>query len=213
MTRFVNYLDTLNMATGWLALELNDYGNAARAAQFVAACDSPAGQGRVLPVGWVTRDYTGASARQMVNNAGVRGVILEGEIPAQNLTPDGPVTNPQAPDWNEVVASFYSYTGDKSMATSFTPFQSWHMSGGDWRLIPDRSIAAPLIEAGWYLMPYVYPAENPGSIPSALFYSSHYPGWDDPEPVLGCYGGYELTDFPERNTVAGYSIWDAGQVL
>lgn len=209
----MNYLDTLEMATGWLALELNDYGNENRAAQFVAACDSPAGQGRVLPVGWVTRDYTGASARQMVNNAGVRGVILEGEIPAQNLTPDGPVTNPQAPNWSEVVAAFSDYPGDKGMATSFTPFQSWHYVQEQWKLLPDKNLARPLIEAGWYLMPYVYPAENPGTISTALHYSSHYPGWDDPEPVLGCYGGYVLENFPERSSVAGYSIWDAGQVI
>jgi len=212
--RFGLYLDAHGHDRGYLALELNDYGNFARAPEFVAACDST--DGRVLPVGWLTRDFTGASARAMVDTAGVRGAILEAEIPAEIMVGGEPRANPQAPDWNEVADAFSDYPHDRAVATSFGPFTHYVREPDGWALRPDPVKAKPLIDGGWYLMPYVYPAEHAtATVESQMFYATHYPGWYAPEPVLGVYGGFTLSHpaFDGYQECAGYSLWDAGEVL
>lgn len=158
--------------------------------------------------------FTAAEARAAVIATKARGLVVEGEIPAY----DNGVPNPQAQDWPELVLQTADLEIDKAVATSWAPFQ------GPTNL-PAPALAAPLIRAGWYVMPYVYPAENPGdTVAGKLAYAKHYTherapddldpgeGWYDPEPVLGLYQGKEIDDpeFAGWEECAGVSIWDAG---
>lgn len=103
------------------------------------------------------------------------------------------------------------------MATSFGPFQSYVLEESSWVLRPDVYRAEPLIDAGWYCLPYVYPAEHAGiTVDEMMFYASHYgPEWSRAEPVCGVYGGYTIDDpaFAGRVNCPGWSIWDAGEIL
>lgn len=164
-------------------------------------------------MGWWTRPIDPHLARLDADTFGFEGVILEGEIPAQILTGDGPIWNPQAQDWAAVVEAFRTYAGDKAVATSWSPFQTYVLEGGSWLVRPNRALADPLVDAGWYALPYVYPAEHPGITIEAQVGYGAFLGWPDGEPVLGCYGGFELEDFPTRFDYAGFSIWDAGEVF
>jgi hypothetical protein len=118
--------------------------------------------------------------------------------------------NPQAQNWPALATALSGEGIDCAVATSWTPFQG--PTG-----LPDPELARPLIEAGWYVLPYVYPAENPGaSVGDARFYAQHYgPEWAHAEPVLGVYGGVTLADprFAGKDDCPGYSLWDASEVL
>ncbi len=138
--------------------------------------------------------------------------------------------NPQAQDWEELADVFSQRPDvDKAVGTSWSPFQKYAKNeAGQWLVVPAPEYAKSLIEAGWYCLPYVYPAETPThSVAGALFYAKNYTheaapqvlglgvGWYYPEPVLGCYGGFKLDSpvFAGKETCAGYSIWDAGEIF
>lgn len=196
-----------------MLLEYNAFGNAARATALRDACRATGRLGFGI---WMTRDFTAAQARAAVVATAPDGFVAEAEIPAYRG--DG-TPNPQAQDWPALVAALADLPVDRAVATSWGPFRR----GG----LPAADLAAPLIKAGWHVLPYVYPAENPSdSVAEALFYATHFThearpdvlddgeGWYAPEPVLGCYGGKTL-DSPEFGgwrTCASASIWDAGEV-
>lgn len=94
--------------------------------------------------------------------------------------------------------------------------------------MPAPELAKELIVHGWYVQPYVYPAEHAGiTVERQLAYAEHYTheeapgvlpegtGWYAPEPVLGTYGGFTLNspNFAGKDTCAGYSAWDAGELF
>jgi hypothetical protein len=174
--------------------------------------------GRVSFAIWMTRGFVASDARAAALTSGAQGFISEGEIPAYRG--DGS-PNPQAQDWPALVAALADLRIDCAVATSWSPFQGPTHA-------PAPELAAPLIKAGWKVMPYVYPAENAGaSVAKAEFYATHYTheqapsvlgpgeGWYDPEPVLGCYGGKTLqsAEFTGWRDCASVSIWDAGEVI
>lgn len=177
--------------------------------------------GRITTGPWLTRDFGPAECEAVVTVTDPDLIVLEGEVPAQILQAGGPVENPQAPDWEAIAVRLEPYDIDKAVGTSFAPFQTYVPDGNSWLLLPDVERAKPLIERGWYVLPYVYPAENEGSTVSGqLFYSSHYgPEWSNGEPVLGCYSGpfgSFTIDSPEFNgyeNQPGASVWDAGSVI
>ena len=201
---------------GYVILQYNQFGNAVRATAVRDACEQT--NGRVGFAIWMTRNFTAAEARAAVIASGARGFVAEAEIPAQH--PDGS-PNAQAQDWPALVAALADLGVDCAVATSWAPFQVWSQG----RTLPAAELAAPLIKAGWYVMPYVYPAENPSdTVASQVDYARHFthearpdvlsPGenWYDPEPVLGCYQGKTLdsSEFAGWESCASISIWDAG---
>lgn len=193
-------------------MEYNDFGNQGRAALVRQHVES---HGDTFAI-WMTRDFTAAEARGAVLASGAKGFVAEGEIPAYQG--DG-TPNPQAQDWPALVAALADLDIDKAVATSYSPFRG--PSGQ-----PMAELAKPLIDAGWHLKPYVYPAENVNdSIPGKVAYARHFThearpdlfddgeGWYEIEPVLGAYdgpgGNFDLADFPERDTLRGWSCWAA----
>lgn len=177
---------------------------------------------------WMTRDFTAAHASAAVGAVLPDGFIAEGEIPAQRH--DGS-PNPQAQDWMALALALDPWAGDidLAVATSFTPFQKWAQNpDGSRSLLPAPEMAEPLITRGWKCMPYVYPAESPGdSVAGKLAYCKHFTheaapdvlaageGWYLPEPVLGTYGGKTLDspEFAGKESCAGFSCWDAGELF
>jgi hypothetical protein len=166
---------------------------------------------------WRTRGFTAADAAYDVSTLHPQLFIAEGEIPAQILRDDGPHPNPQAQDWVALADALDHWPIDCAVATSFGPFQSYVQEGDRWVVRPDPEIARPLIEAGWFCLPYVYPAEHHGiTARRMLDYAAHYgPEWAAAEPVCGVYGGYTIDDpaFAAKDGAPGYSLWDAGEVL
>jgi hypothetical protein len=176
----------------------------------------------------MTRPFTGQMARAVVQEFEPVAFIAEAEIPAEN--PDG-TPYPPAQDWADLDFHLSDLPIDKSVATSFAPFQKWRPDhNGIMRLLPAPEKAKVLIENGWYCQPYVYPAESLGdTVAGKLAYATHFTheaapnvlepgqGWYRPEPVLGTYCGawgcFELNSpaFNGKETCAGYSIWDAGE--
>lgn len=196
-------------------MQYNDYGNQGRAADVRRYVEE---RGDTFTI-WMTRDFSAAEARGAVLATGASGFVAEGEIPAYaNGAP-----NPQAQDWQELADALADLPCQKAVATSYAPFQG-PMNA------PEAELAKPLIDAGWHLIPYVYPAETAGdSIPRKAFYADHYThearpdlfdpgeGWYHIEPVLGCYSGehgsFAVDDFPERDQCIGWSVWAAEFVL
>lgn len=170
---------------------------------------------------WLTRDFGPADCVAAVLATDPDLIVLEAEVPAEILTPNGPVDNPQAPDWEAVALALESFDIDKAVATSFSAFRKWVRVGDQWQLHPDPDRAAPLIERGWYCQPYVYPAEHQGmTVERAIAYASHYgPEWAHGEPVLGCYSGahgsftIDSPEFDGYDDQPGASLWDAGTVI
>lgn len=218
VSKFLAYLASRGLERGYLLLEYNDFGNAARAIAVRDACQGKCGFGI-----WLTRDFTAQQARAAVLQTGARAFVAEGEIPAQ--LPGG-TPNPQAQDWEALVEELEDIHIDKAVATSWSPFQKWSAEANN--MVPAPEIAAPLIRDGWYCQPYVYPAEHAGiTVGHALAYSKHYTheaapavlaegeGWYHPEPVLGVYGGFTIDSpaFNGKDSCVGYSLWDAGEVF
>lgn len=196
-------------------LEYNDYGNQGRAADVRQHVEA---QGDTFGI-WMTRDFSAAEARGAVLATGASFFVAEGEIPAYAQGQP----NPQAQDWPELVDALADLPIQKAVATSYAPFQGPTNA-------PMAELAKPLIDDGWHLLPYVYPAEEPGaSIPGKAFYATHYThearpdlfdpgeGWYHIEPVLGAYSGphgsYTVKSFPERDECVGWSVWAAEYVL
>lgn len=176
---------------------------------------------RITSGPWLTRDFDGAEVEQAVLASLPDLVVLEAEVPAQIMTSNGPVENPQAPDWEDIATRLDRYDIAKAVASSFGAFQTYRLENGRWFLRPDPERAAPLIDAGWYLLPYVYPAEHQGAtVAGQLFYASHYgPEWTHAEPVLGCYSGLfgsftiDSPAFEGYDDQPGASVWDLGSVI
>jgi len=170
---------------------------------------------------WLTRDFDGAEVEAAVIASDPDLVVLEAEVPAQILQSSGPIENPQAPNWEDIAERLTSYDIGKAVATSWGAFQSYRLENGSWFLRPDPERAAPLIERGWYVLPYVYPAEHPGmTVSAAKFYATHYgPEWSHCECVLGCYSGpfgsftIDSPAFEGYDDQPGASIWDLGSVI
>lgn len=185
---------------GWAAMEWNDFGNAARAPQVKAACEA---QGLIFTI-WMTRDFVAADVRKAAIESGCSGIILEGEIPAENAPG---VPNPQAVDWASVAAAISDLPIPKAVVTNFAPFV--HHAGAPW---PEK--ANPLIDAGWACMTECYLSESPDSTPeNTNYFATVNLGWKETQPVLGCYGGKTLADYPTRNNYRNWSVWAAGNVL
>lgn len=196
-------------------MEYNAYGNQGRAADVRAAVEA---RGDTFTI-WMTRDFTAAEARGAVLATGASGFVAEGEIPAYAQGQP----NPQAQDWQELADALADLPIQKAVATSYSPFQG--PTHG-----PEAELAKPLIDDGWHLIPYVYPAENAGdNIASKAQYAQHFThearpdlldpgeGWYNVEPVLGCYSGahgsFTVDDFPLREECIGWSVWAAEYVL
>lgn len=170
----------------------------------------------------MTRNFTAAMARAAAVETGAHIFVAEGEIPAQILTPNGPIPNPQAQDWADLAFHMGGLGIDLAVATSWAPFQKWIFEAQQqrWVLVPAPEFAKPLTDANWYVLPYVYPAETPGhSVAQAKAYATHFPAWaGSEEPVLGTYAG-QFGDFRDlasapfdgKDTCAGWSVWDAGE--
>lgn len=199
------------MAEGSIFVQWNDpFSQAANRAAFPRILSDASADGRMTVGPWLTRPFDALQAELAVIQSAGDLLVLEAEIPAYaNGAP-----NPQAVNWPAVVERLRPYALPKAVATSFGPF-----IGADGR--PDQALADPLIEAGWYCLPYVYPAEHHGvTVEGQVFYASHYgPEWSHAEPVLGCYSGpfgsYDLSSdaFDGYLEQPGASVWDAGSVL
>jgi hypothetical protein len=196
----------------WILMEWNAYDNSSRGAEVRAACTN----NNLMFAIWMTRGFTATDALQACLDSGADGFISEGEIPAEK--PDGSM-NPQAQDWPALVTALDGLAISKGVATNWAPFV--HGDG-----TPAPEYAKPLVEASWHCLPYVYPSEHAGITPERQqFYAQHFThngsptiidsgyGWYETEPVLGCYGGYTLDDFPTRDEYVGWSVWAAEYVL
>lgn len=168
----------------------------------------------------MTRDFTAAMARSAVVQSGVDIFIAEGEIPAQLNQGGTIVANPQAQDWADLAFHLADLGIDCAVGTSWAPFQKYVPEGGGHILVPAPEFAKPLTDDGWYVLPYVYPAETPShTVYAAKQYALHYPEWSgQEEPVLGTYSGahgdyHSLASAPfdGKDTCPGWSVWDAGE--
>lgn len=180
-----------------------------------------AADGEITVGPWLTRDYGAGECVAAVAATDPDLIVLEGEVPAQRMVSGVPIENPQAPSWEAIGAALEPYDISKAVATSFGPFQSYKLENGEYVLRPDPGRAAPLIERGWYCLPYVYPAEHLGAtVAGQLAYANHYgPEWSHGECALGCYSGPHGTFTIDSPAFAGYdkqpgaSVWDAGSVI
>lgn len=139
------------------------------------------------------------------------------------LKDDAPVANPQAQDWADLAFHLSDLGIDCAVGTSWAPFQKYERdpNSGSWRVAPAPEFAKPLTDDGWYVMPYVYPAENKtDTVARATFYATHFPAWSGKaEPVCGTYCGphgcFTLDDpvFDGRDNCPGWSVWDAGEAF
>lgn len=198
-------------------MEYNDYGNQARVNEVREAVEALGDSFSI----WMTRNFTAVEARAAVLHSGAKGFVAEGEIPAYA----GGMPNPQAQDWHSLVNALADLPIDKAVATSYAPFQG--ASNG-----PMAELAKPLIDAGWHLLPYVYPAENPGdTIEGKAQYAEHYThdarpdlfdagvGWYHIEPLCGAYAGAhgDYSDisqsFPTRDNYRSTHFWAAEFLL
>jgi len=224
--KFRAWLDALEKPYGWVAVELNDpmvdAVNRALLPQLVTECER---DGTIAAGCWMTRDFSAIQARAAVVQTGAQLFIAEGEIPAQMLVDGNPVPNPQAQDWADLAFHLSDLGIDCAVGTSWSPFKKyvWSTPGGEQlpelKLVPAPEFAKPLTDDGWYVLPYVYPAETQThTVAGAKAYAQHYPAWKGhEEPVLGTYCGphgcFDLTSTPfnGRDTCAGWSVWDAGE--
>lgn len=168
----------------------------------------------------MTRDFTAQMARSAVVQFGVDIFIAEGEIPAQLNQGGNIVPNPQAQDWTDLAFHLADLGIDRAVGTSWSPFKKYVPEGNGHILVPAPEFAKPLTDDGWYVLPYVYPAETPThSVAAAKAYARHFPEWSGKEePVLGTYDG-EFGDFSDlasapfngKDTCVGWSVWDAGE--
>lgn len=214
---FRGFLNAIGVERGWIALELGDpFSDSTNRSAAPVVRQGCVTRGLTFGV-WRTRGFTAQDASTDVSTLEAQLFISEAEIPAQILVDDTPHANPQAQDWNALVEALGPHRISKAVATSFSPFQSYRQEAGGWALRPDRALAQPLIDDGWYCLPYVYPAEHAGiTVDEMLGYAEHYgPEWSHAEPVLGVYGGYTLDDpaFAGVSRCSGFSLWDAGEVL
>ena len=211
-----------------MLLELNDPTfdpvNRGIAPELVRECER---DGTIAPGIWMTRDFTAQMARAAIVQTGAQVFSAEGEIPAQMLVEDAgspggmkPVPNPQAQDWVDLAFYTADLGIDLAVATSWAPFQKYVWEEGRWLLRPAPEFAKPLTDDGWYVQPYVYPAETPThSVAAAKAYAQNFPEWaGTEEPVLGTYAG-QFGDFRSlasapfngKDTCVGWSVWDAGE--
>jgi len=202
------WLDSRQIERGYVILELGDPNvDAANRAAYPTISAKAEADGTIRHGVWRTRGFSSQDAFNDVATLNPEKFVAEGEIPAyMNGQP-----NPQAQDWN-ALASVLEQFDDLTcaVATSFGPF-----IGPDGK--PDPDLAKPLIDAGWYCLPYVYPAEHAGiTLEEMAFYATHYgPKWAHAEPVLGVYGGFTVDSpaFDGKDECPGYSLWDAGEVI
>lgn len=206
--RFREWLDENGYPEGWVVLELGDpFSDSANRVGYPRVALDAANDGRIAHGVWRTRGFTAQDAANDCATLSPQLFVAEGEIPAYRG--DGS-PNPQAQDWVALADALEPYPVECAVATSFTPFR-----GPDQR--PSQELADPLIEAGWYCLPYVYPSEHLGvTVEQQVTYAAHYgPEWAHAEPVLGVYGGYTIDspEFAAKASCPGFSLWDAGEVL
>lgn len=168
---------------------------------------------------WFTRsgqsdldmDFTAAEARKACQESQCDGFLGEAEIPAEILLGEGPVNNPQAQNWPELILALQDLPIEKGVVTNFGPFVKWVLENGVWVSRPAPEKSRPLIDAGWHCLTECYTAESPNSTPDRTnFYATVNLGWPKTQPVLGIYGGKTLNDFPTRDNYQNWSVWDAG---
>lgn len=203
-------------------MQANAHGNLSLMLEWRDACNR-----KGIKLGpWMTRsgqegidfEFSAAEARRACLESGAQLFVAEGEIPAYS----GGQPNPQAQNWPELVNELSDLPIPKAVGTSWSPFT-------DATGLPDATKAKALIEAGWHVLPYVYPAEQNGvTIWQQKQYARHYTheaaptvlapgvGWYETEPVLGCYSGefgaFTIDDFPGRKDFIGHSVWSGESV-
>lgn len=185
---------------GWVCMEYNDYGNAARAPAVKAAVEA---NGDAFTI-WLTRDFSAAQARQAAVESGCSGIALEAEIPSENAPG---VDNPQAVNWPEMIFTLKDLPITKAVVTNNAPFV--HHDGTPW---PEK--VAPLVAAGWSCLTEAYDLDGDPTqwIERRDFFAKQC-GWQETQPVIGLYGGRTLADFPTRNQYRNWSAWAAEYVL
>lgn len=184
------------MAKGyrWVAFQWNDseYGayNQAVCSELRQAC-----AGKLIFTLWLTRPFTGQSARQAAIESRCSGLILEGEIPS---------TQPAAVDWVDVIFHTKDLPIPKAIVTNFAPFVK--VDGTPW---PEK--AKPLVEAGWTCITENFISETPTATPQRTdFYATVNLGWPETQPMIE---GWDMGRYGDLSGFRGVSHWDAGNVL
>jgi hypothetical protein len=181
-------------------MEWNDYENWTRGNEVRAACDA---EDLVFTI-WLTRDFSGAQARQAAIESECVGILLEGEIPAESAPG---VPNPQAVNWADVAFYLSDLPIYKGVVTNMAPFT--HHDGTPY---PEK--AKPLIDAGWSCHTECYDMTgNPATWPEERAFFAKHLGWNTTQPALGAYGGRTVESFPTRNDYRNWSAWAAEYVL
>ena len=162
----------------WATLELDDYNNAPRWAEFRTACHAFG----LLAGPWFTEggnvaltptdsDFTIAEAESENDRLGI--------LAAMGSLPEGM---------------------RRAVVTNFTPFSD--ASG----YLPEK--AAPLIENGWECLTEAYLNEGPTLTPERLhFTATQKLGWPSSQPVFGTYGGWGLEDYEPYFGWPGWSCY------
>lgn len=144
---------------------------------------------------WLTRPFTGTTARHAAVSTGCKGLILEGEIPSHR---------PEAVDWVDVIFHTQDLPIPKAIVTNFAPFVK--QDGSPW---PEK--AAPLIEAGWYCITENFISETPTATPERTdFYATRNLGWPETQPMIE---GWDMDRYGDLSRFRNVSHWDAGNVL
>lgn len=181
-------------------MEYNDYGNAPRCPVVKSAVES---QGDRFTV-WLTRNFTGSDVRAAAIASKATGVVLEGEIPAE--FPDGS-PNPQAVDWDDVLAKTDDLQIYKAVITNHSPFT--HGNG-----TPNRELVGKLVAHGWHCLTECYDLTGDPTqwIPRQDWQAKNC-GWPESQPVIGLYAGRTLDSYPTRGSYRNWSCWAAEYVL
>jgi hypothetical protein len=143
----------------WLALELDDYGNAARWPAFRESCHAS----EILAGPWFT---DGGNIAQTPADADFAIAELESEDDYRGIIAVRDAgTLPSCP---------------KAVITNFTPLT-------DAQGVPLPQKAKPLIDAGFRCLTEAYLGDNPNARPDRLAFTASQLGWPMAQPMFGIY--------------------------
>jgi hypothetical protein len=185
----------------WISLEYNDYGNAARVAEYRQAC---ADEDVIFTI-WMTRNFSAAEALQACVESQADGFLAEAEIAAEIATG---VPNPQAQNWPELIHALKDIPIYKGVVTNFAPFL-FHDG------TPNRDKAKPLIDAGWSCHTECYDRFGDPTtwIDSSDWFAKVHLGWPRTQPAVGLFAGRTWASFPQFDQYANGSVWAAEYLI
>lgn len=178
----------------WVAYQLNDVDlgatQYARCPLYRDACEPS-----MIFTGWFTRPFTPEQVRQACVELALQGIILEGEIPANQ---------PNSVDWVDVIWHLADLDIPKAVVSNSAAF-----TDPQGNYLPEK--AKPLIDDGWAYISECFISESPNATPErADWVVTTKLGWPRTQPMIE---GWHVEDYGDLSRFQNISHWDAGNVL